>query len=576
MIGNSSPSTHASAAVADRSAAPRTHAFPGLAAISGRAAESKLGAGVLGLGLVTLLMCAAHVRYGGFYYDDWSVIALGRYPLHGGLLHGLWLYYGQRPGQVLYYAALDESLGIHPELRLALAAATVTIEAVCLFALLRQLGMAARHGFAIAALALTFPFSDSVWLWGVLSLTSLAIAGSLLGIILALRALESSGRRAFALHTASLSLYLAGVLSYEIFALAGPLAGCLYVRAVGFRRARARWVIDVLAICAALAVARTVLPIDVATPSRTQSLAGMAAHAGLILRQGARLAGTAALPVPGISPWLGTGMLAGVLLLALVRLWRSSGASSVPELARWLAIAAAGALVAVAAWGIYVPAPNHYSPSAAGTVNRVNAGAAIGVAILVYSCLVLLARMLTRIAHVPRSAAGLGATAAALALGAAYLKQAGADARAWDSAAADQQAVMRDMHAVLPRPPRGATVYVFDAPQTVGPGIPVLNTTLDLSTALRLSFSSPSLVGVPVAARASVSCGPHGPLGDGVAGAYGNSYLVDAGARLAIRLTGPAQCGLADRSVCVRAFEPGPWPAGRSSCPARGPGRRRL
>jgi hypothetical protein len=526
--------------------------------------------------LITLVMCAAHVSHGGLYYDDWGVIALGRYPPPGGALHGLWLYYGQRPGQVLYYAALDGALGLHPALRLAIAGAMILIEAICLYCVLRRLGMAARHAFAIAGLALTFPFSDSTWLWGILSLTSLAIAGFLLGIILALRAVRRSGGRALALHAASLSLYVASVLSYEIFALAGPLIGLLYVRAVGFRQARARWALDVLAICAALFVARMVLPIDVATPSRTQSLAGMAAHLGVILGQGARVAGAAALPFAGISPWLGTGLLAGVLTVATACLWRSGSAGDGRELAPWLAIAAAGAVVAIAAWAIYVPAPDHYAPGAVGTVNRVNAGAAIGIAILVYSCLVLLARMLGTLAHPLGAAAGLAATAAALALGGAYLKQTGVDARAWDSAGAHQRRLLDELHAALPRPPRSATVYAFDAPQTVGPGIPVLNTTLDLTSAMRLSFSVPSLVGVPVAAAASVACGRAGPRADGVGGAYGNSYLVDIGARLAVRLMGRAQCGVADRSVCVRASEPELWPRARSSCPEPDPGRRRL
>jgi hypothetical protein len=575
MIVTSAPG-QASAAVAEPPARAPFGSSTSLALAYRRVARVEPVAATLGLGLLALLMCAAHVRRGGLYYDDWGVIALGRYPPPGGVLHGLWLYYGQRPGQVLYYAALDGALGLHPGLRLALAGAMVLFEAICLYALLRQLGMAARHAFAIAALALTFPFSDSTWLWGILSLTSLAIAASLLGIILALRALARSGRRALALHAASLSLYVASILSYEIFALAGLLVGLLYVRAVGFRRARARWALDGLAICAALVVARTMLPIDVATPSRTQSLAGMAAHLGVILGQGLRLAGAAALPFAGVSPWLGTGLLVGVLALATASVCRSGGARAGPELAPWLAIAAAGAVVAIAAWAIYVPAPDHYAPGAAGTVNRMNAGAAIGIAILVYSCLVLLARMLGTVAHLPRAGAGLAAMAVALALGGAYLKQTGADARAWDSAGADQRRLLDELHAALPRPPRGATVYAFDAPQTVGPGIPVLNTTLDLTSALRLSFSGPSLVGVPVGAAARVACGRSGPLADGVGGAYGNAYVVDVGARRAVRLTGRAQCGVADRSVCVSASEAELWPAARSSCPEPGPGRRRL
>src|SRR5262249_31211843 len=142
---------HVSTTVAD----PPAPARPGLVPLAlghWRRAQVEFVAAALGLGLITIVMCAAHVSHGGFYYDDGGVLALGRFPASGGLLHGLWLDYGQRPGQVLYYAALDEALGLHAALRLALAAAMVLIEAICLYALLRRLGLAARHAFAISVL----------------------------------------------------------------------------------------------------------------------------------------------------------------------------------------------------------------------------------------------------------------------------------------------------------------------------------------------------------------------------------------------------------------------------------------
>src|SRR5205085_10439397 len=134
----------------------------------------------------------------------------------------------QRPAQVLSSAALDEWMGAAAAPRLAVAAAMVVVQATLLYALLRRVGLIARDALACAALSLAFPFSDSVWLWGVLSLTSLAIAAALLGVILALRALHSSRGRALALHAASLTLYVLSILSYEVFAVAGCLAGALY------------------------------------------------------------------------------------------------------------------------------------------------------------------------------------------------------------------------------------------------------------------------------------------------------------------------------------------------------------
>jgi hypothetical protein len=501
----------------------------------------------VGFGLLAFLMCVAHVRSGGFYYDDWSLVALGRFPGAGGLLHSLWLDYGQRPGQVLYYAALDETFGGAAGPRLALAGAMVVLQATCLYALLRCLAMRARDAAVIAALALTFPFSDSVWLWGVLSLTSLAISAALLGVVLALRALQSTGRRAAALHAASLTLYVASILSYEAFAVAGCLAGLLYAHVVGLRRARVRWALDVLIIGVTLAFARFALPIDVATPSHIQSLDGMIHHAGLIVARGARLIGAAALPVTGVSPWIGVGAIAAVLVAAAAMRRRlPSGDGARGELGRWLALAGVGAVAALAAWAVYVPATDHYLPSPAGTVNRVNAAAAIGVAVLLYSCIVLSGRMLVRLARLPAAGGALVAAAAALALGGGYVTRSLADARSWDAAATEQRRLLAALHTALAHPSGEATVYVYGAPATVGPGIPVLNTTLDLTSAMRVSYSSPTLLGVPIAAAANLTCGPRGVLAAGVSGAYGRSYLFDLATRRAVLLR---------RSQCVAAAE---------------------
>jgi len=95
---------------------------------------------------------------------------------------------------------------------------------------------------------------------------------------------------------------------------------------------------------------------------------------------------------------------------------------------------------------------------------------------------------------------------------------------------------------VLPRLPAGATVFAFDAPAVVGPGVPVINTTLDLSSAMRISYATPGLLGVPLTAPASLICAARGPSAEGFAGSYGDSYLVDVGARRSTRLFGRAQC----------------------------------
>lgn len=505
--------------------------------------RSEIVACVTVLGLLAWLMCATHISHGGFYYDDWSLVALSRFPGAGGLLHSLWLDYGQRPGQVLYYAALDEAFGARATPRLILAAAMVVLQGTLLYALLRCLAMRVREAAVIAVLTLTFPFSDSLWLWGVLSLTSLAISAALLGVILALSALQNSGPKALALHVCSLVLYIASILSYEAFAIAGCVAGLLYTHVLGIRHARTRWALDVLVIGATLGFARVVLPIDVATPSRIQSLAGMIHHAGQILARGVWLVGAAALPIAGVNPWIGTGVLAGVLAAAVVARVRLAGGDSArAQLGRWLAIAGAGGSSALAAWAIYVPASDHYLPSLAGTVNRMNAAAACGIVVLLYSCIVLSVCMLVRFMRLPASGGTLLAGVAMIALGTGYVLRSLGDARAWDAAAADQQRLLAGLHVALAHPRSETTVYVHGAPVTVGPGIPVLNTTLDLSSAMRVSYSIPTLVGVPIGAAADVACGLHGVLAGGVGGAYGRSYLFDLATRRAVLLLARSQC----------------------------------
>jgi len=59
---------------------------------------------------------------------------------------------------------------------------------------------------------------------------------------------------------------------------------------------------------------------------------------------------------------------------------------------------------------------------------------------------------------------------------------------------------------------------------------------------VRISYSSLGLVGVPLTGGTSLGCGPQGPLAGGVGASYRNSYLVDVGARRAVRLIGRAQC----------------------------------
>jgi hypothetical protein len=138
---------------------------------------------------------------------------------------------------------------------------------------------------------------------------------------------------------------------------------------------------------------------------------------------------------------------------------------------------------------------------------------------------------------------------AALALTAGYVVRSRADARAWDRAAAEQRLLLGDLHAALPRPPAAAALYAVGATGVVGPGIPVLGTTLDLTSAARLSYASSALVAVPLTSAAELRCGPRGPTAGAVQGAYARSYVIDLRRRRALRTGDRARCAAAVREL---------------------------
>jgi hypothetical protein len=529
------------------------------ATIGVRALTAALGAA---LGLVVaagLAVFAVHVADGGFYYDDWGVLSVVRFPsVHGGALHGLWLLYGSRPGQVLWYAAFDGTLGFHVHAQLALAASLMALEALCLFVLLRALGMARAGAGAICALVLLFPFSDSLWLWPVLTTNTLTTALYLIGVVLALRALRTAGWRGLALHAVSLSLYLIGIFTYgESFAVVGCLVGASYVYAArvsepagrrrdapaelgpgssgapqpkaspmagtALRGAYARWAVDVVAIVASLLVTRLVLPKDIVTPYPRFSLHHMWLQAGDLVSGAARILAGAAEPYGAPAALLVLGVL-GALLLARARD------------RRWMALAGVGLLVAIAAWAVYVPADYIYSPASPGTGNRVNGLAAIGIAVFLYGAAMLLVRRTWL------------ALALLVALAAGYTYRIAGDARAWDRAAQDQKRVLATIAGRVPRPPHGASFFVADWPSSAAPGVPVYGEPYYLSSALKWKFSDRTLSGAQVERSTKITCGSRAvtasrlPYASPLTAGYGRAYLVDVRADRVVALSGPRQC----------------------------------
>ena len=502
-----------------------------------------------------------HIRHGGFYFDDWGVLSVVHFPPHhgDGPLAALWPYYSQRPGEVAWYALVDSTLGFHASLQLTLAAVSLWAEVVVIGVLMRVVGVAALHAALICALVLVFPFSDSQWLWAIMSMSSLATAVGLVGVLVALRALRTPHRRGLALHALSLGLYVVSVLSYEVFGFVGMLVGLLYVARVGWARARARWAVDVLALAATLAVAKLVLPRDLASPRSVQGVGGVVHHVGLIVRQGASILAQAAEPF-GSPPRSLVLVVLAVVIGAGAAVWWLARPQDPGRraLGRWLGLAAAGLVVAGGAWAIYAPAIDYYSPGAQGTGNRVNGLAGVGLVMCLYATGAVAVTLLTSagarlrgraaLALPQRGAAAALALAGAVWLGAGYVHRDLADTRVWNRAIAEQHQVIATIRSVLPNLPRRATLYTFHHPTLVASWIGVYRYPWDLTGALRHTYGRRGVAGVPVNRGTEFACTGAGlyPTNDGYhrgnGALYGQAYFVDVRGRLAVAVSNRATC----------------------------------
>ena len=542
----------------DAGSRPARRASPLGGAISRRLlAETRLTRRELAITALALALLAAvtfqsHIRLGGFHADDWGVLLLVKFPPHpgSGLIHAIqsvWPYYGRRPGEAVWYAIVDLSFGYDASAQLALAAAMLVAAVVAIFALLRTVGMATLHAAAIAALILVFPFSDSLWLWAIQSMATLTIVLYVGGLLLALRAFSSSGRRAVALHAASIALYVIALLSYEWFAVIACIAGLLYVQRAGWRRAWPRWLLDLVAIVAALAVGRFALH-DLVTPYKPQPLSGTLHHAGAIATAGAQIIASAAVPFGSLDYRIVLAALAALVAIAALRRALSAGTDPVrATLGHWLVVAGIGLLIAAAAWAIFVPGISSYSPSATGTGNRVNGLAGIGVVIFLYASAMLLGTLLTSARRTGSSATVVALAFVAFA-GTGYLQHAHADAQVWNRAASVQRRLLSSLHRLVPRPPPRSRFYAYDFRTGVIATVPVFDYPWEFSSAIKSSYSNGSLGGVVVGARTQWKCrrnlasAYNGGYSSAVGADYGRAYLIDIDRQRATTLLGAAQC----------------------------------
>lgn len=536
------------------------------------AARSGLELGGLLLVLLGLavFVYGPHAENGGFIGDAWTTRAWYQLYPHGDFLatvnHFLQLStMSTRPLNAVYRVLLNEVFGGDMGAWFAWQAISCATMSALLYLLLRRLRFPLLDSAVIAILVFLFPAATSLRLWTPVIHASLAISLAILGFLVAFSAFGSRGRRAIALHAGSLLLFAASLLLYEVALPIMLASALLYRMRVPWQQAARRWLLDLAVLFPiALTVTRSS-----GSAAQQQSGSGALSHAWTILADCPKLLAHTLLPFGG---WYAVAAFALLLAcsLALLRLLPADDLRR-PPLRRLLGVFAAGVLVVLLAYSIYVPGIDYYEPTAVGIADRVNAVAGIGWVLILYAGLGLLAVPLAGRRRTRLLAPAVIAIGAIVFL-AAWLPIVARDSRNYVAAYREGQRTLAVVHSVLPDPAPGTTIWTFGQPVQIAQGVPVFGNTWDMTGSVDLMYRDPSIrsyVGFP---GTILECRAHwlAPFGNvnypttsppeasEFASRYGTIYFVDT-------VTGRSE-PIESRGECLRAlrvFHPSPeFPSG--------------
>ena len=488
-------------------------------------------------------MYGTHVAHGGFAWDDWRNAATTEYGLGSRFLGPFdvreALY---EPGLALLLPLPHLAFGLQASWHLALAALLGVAMSLCVFALLRELGLETGSSLLVALLVLVFPWSDSVRLWATAGLNQVAACLYLIGVVVALRGLAAAPARAARLARISLALYAASMLTYPVAGLLIAGSTALYRLRVPWRAAwrRGRWDLVLAVVILGYVSLTTTKPVS--------AVGGGFSHAGTIADQWLTVLARAMEPFGHPARgWVifGAAAVALAALAAARRRARSGKLGSSAALTRSLKLWAGGAAGALAAYAIFVPAEPKYVPLAPGLYNRVGLLAAPGAAILVVGLagaaaeLVLGARGRRRLTIAVATALGL----VVLASWASRVHQ---DSLRWNDAAGWSRRVLATLESTAPHPGARRVLYVTGYPRYVAPGIPVFSSSFDLSSAGILIWGDSGASAYPL--NGNLRCGPRAvaPRDPSLRAlersTYGHAAVIDVGTRSATSLSSRRRC----------------------------------
>jgi hypothetical protein len=482
----------------------------------------------LALTLLAGLVFGPLVLHGGFHFDDWSNGAETLYPPAGtNEFEHLSETTPFRPVLIVYVPLTYIVFGLHMWLHLTWSIALGVAVSSLLYAVLRLLNVPRLHAGFLAALVLVFPWFDGIRYWPTGAQVSLSLSFLLTGLVLALVGLK---RDSLKLHFAAAAFYLLSILTYEIALPLIFMLGAIYVGRVGWRAGRTRWGIDV----ATAIIGGTW--VGTHTERVKSGISGDISHLGKIVDGGADITGRAAIPSGGSHTALVLILLAAIFAAGLVTYLARSRSDALGRswgLREWLLLGAAGFAVVVLGWTIFIPADPYYTPQIWGVSNRVNGLAGIGLVILVYAAIGVLAEVIaTALPGGRRPPALVVTTCLALLLLGGYVTVIRRHTGVWNAAYDAEATAIEKIQERYPRLPHGATLFVSGYPAYQTLGVPILSSSWDVKGMVQDTYEDGTLNAQPVLEGLSIACRTHVVALAGVGAppytsAYGSARLFD-------------------------------------------------
>lgn len=379
---------------------------------------------------LALTIYLPHIVNGGWYNDDWIVIA--RMSEVGGLPDSFTAMNAEtfRPGLALSLSVFHQIVGGGHAGYLVIGALLAAIQGWLFYLVLRTLRLSIVVAAVAAAIFIVLPVIDATRLW--LSAYPIQVAGVLylLGTLIALHGLErASGRRAIAWHAGTVALFFCAVLTYELIAGLIAVTAILYLVQSGWRPALRRWIADLGAIGVALLI---LAPRAAADRDANSSLSFLWDRATQTLPEG-EMVFRWLLPFHDVfGGQLGLLLLIVGMLGAGIAIGRRSEAGV--ALAAWAKIAGLAAIFALAGLVMLLPADPYFVPRISGMGNRTGAFAAFGAVLLLIALIVLALGGLGALLRRPRAGFAIAAVfvlVTGLNLAAREYRQQGPWADAW-------------------------------------------------------------------------------------------------------------------------------------------------